>query len=774
MKRVLTIIGLGILAVTMFVAAPARALEIFTVTAPTPSCVAPPSDIVAWWPGEGAANDIIGGNNGVLVGGIGFAGGEVGEAFSLNNSNAYVSVPVSSSLDVGSGSGFTLEAWINPTDVTQEGPIFEWNNDVWWGVHFHVSNGQVTTGSAGPNGPGQLYANIVDSNGTWHQLGTAAGVVTGNGFQHVALTYDQASGVATIYCNGQIVSQASMGSFTPQTAAPYHLNLGRRQASGDTTNNFAGRIDEPSVYNRALASNEIAAIYNAGSAGKCAPQCVPPPSGLVAWWQAESNAADIFGGNNGTPTAGVTYEAGEVGAAFNLDGGNYVDVNPAASSLDVGQGPGFTMEAWINPTTLQRPMPIIEYERVLGSSDAHDDGMLFFISIAPDSGTGPGCIVANVEDKTFTSHIITTAPNLLVANTWQHVALTYNRSSGVGTIYLNGNVVTQQNLGSFVPETSFQNFLIGGRTEYGSASSPSEYFSGGIDELSVYGRDLTLAEIQSIYHAGAAGKCPGSLPPVIISPPASQTVIEGGEADLSVTAAGAGPLSYQWIFNGKNIAGATGTALSLPNIHPNQAGNYSVKVTGANGSVTSSPAVVTVIKQNILIYNYSGNESITTLGNETSYGFSGQLFFIPDTTNATFVGWATINKKKVYWVSQVSDYLWIRVAGSSGHMYTVLGKAGTLFDGNGRPNIWSFFHKGLNANLPIATGKTFSFPNSFVFSDTQVYPDTQTGNMILREASSNYSFVQNSTQTANNTGQTVNDLVAALVKSLVKQGYQPQ
>ncbi|HSY16849.1 MAG TPA: immunoglobulin domain-containing protein, partial [Candidatus Acidoferrales bacterium] len=253
---------------------------------PPPSCTPAPSGIVGWWPGEGTANDIIGGNNGVLLGGIGFATGEVNQGFNFNNTNAYVSVPVATNLDVGAGGGFTLEAWINPADVTQTEPIFEWNNGVWWGVHFHISPGQPTTGSPGPGGPGQLYANIVDTGGGWHQMGSAAGVVTANVFQHVALTYDNASGVGTIYCNGQIVSQANLGSFTPQTAAPYNLNLGRRQASGDSIFSFAGIIDEPSVYNRALSSNEIAAIYLAGSGGKCsslvAPLIVTQPTNLTA------------------------------------------------------------------------------------------------------------------------------------------------------------------------------------------------------------------------------------------------------------------------------------------------------------------------------------------------------------------------------------------------------------------------------------------------------------------------------------------------------------
>jgi len=46
--------------------------------------------------------------------------------------------------------------------------------------------------------------------------------------------------------------------------------------------------------------------------------------------------------------------------------------------------------------------------------------------------------------------------------------------------------------------------------------------------------------------------------------------------------------------------------------------------------------------------------------------------------------------------------------------------------------------------------------------------------MVLSESSSTYTFVPQSTQTANNTGQTMTDLVNALTQSLAKQGYQTQ
>ncbi len=239
----------------------------------TTNCAPVPSGLVAWWPAEANSSDVVGKNKGMLSGGASYSPGEVGQAFSFTDSNPAVLATASSNLNVGSGDGLTLEAWISPTDITQDHPLFEWNNSTYWGVHFHIAPGQPTSGSSGPAGPGQLYANVVDSFGGWHQLGSAAGVIAHNVFQHVALTYDKASGLATIYRNGQIVSQLSLGSFTPLTT--YDLYLGRRQAPSSEAVSFAGLMDEPAVYNRALSQAEIQAVYNAGTAGKC--QLSPPP-----------------------------------------------------------------------------------------------------------------------------------------------------------------------------------------------------------------------------------------------------------------------------------------------------------------------------------------------------------------------------------------------------------------------------------------------------------------------------------------------------------------
>src|ERR1035437_1634133 len=248
-----------------------------------------------------------------------------------------------------------------------------------------------------------------------------------------------------------------------------------------------------------LAALAVAVVSVRGSS------CTPPPPGLVGWWTAEGSALDSAGGNNGTLMNGTGFTNGEVGTAFNLNGANnFVLVNPASTNLDVGQGDGFTIEGWVNPTTLANDLPFVEYEKSLGTFNGSDVGVHFYVSVQ----SSPGSLYANiVETNGVVGHQITSPAGLVTTGVWQHIALSYSKATGMGTIYLNGAVVVQQNLGSFTSQTSFTNILIGARTTYGSIASPSIKFAGKLDEVSVYNRALSASEIQAIYNAGSAGKC---------------------------------------------------------------------------------------------------------------------------------------------------------------------------------------------------------------------------------------------------------------------------
>jgi Immunoglobulin I-set domain len=80
-----------------------------------------------------------------------------------------------------------------------------------------------------------------------------------------------------------------------------------------------------------------------------------------------------------------------------------------------------------------------------------------------------------------------------------------------------------------------------------------------------------------------------------ISQPASQTVTVGQTASFSVTATGTGPFTYQWFRGGVPISGATASTYTTPTTAMGDSGAvFTVAVSNASGTVTSSPATLTV------------------------------------------------------------------------------------------------------------------------------------------------------------------------------------
>jgi hypothetical protein len=83
-------------------------------------------------------------------------------------------------------------------------------------------------------------------------------------------------------------------------------------------------------------------------------------------------------------------------------------------------------------------------------------------------------------------------------------------------------------------------------------------------------------------------------PPAIVTQPQSQTVNAGANVTFSVATATALPVTYQWLFNGAAIPGATGNTLRLPAVTLASAGSYSVAATNSIGTMTSHKAKLIV------------------------------------------------------------------------------------------------------------------------------------------------------------------------------------
>jgi hypothetical protein len=109
------------------------------------------------------------------------------------------------------------------------------------------------------NSPAQGWPQWIVSSPTIPSLATGV-------WMHVAFTYDQ--NTMLLYLNGQPIATNAIGA-QPIATSPSNLRI-----SGDDNGNgmFDGSIDEVAIYNRALSAGEIAAVYGAGTAGKCTSQ----------------------------------------------------------------------------------------------------------------------------------------------------------------------------------------------------------------------------------------------------------------------------------------------------------------------------------------------------------------------------------------------------------------------------------------------------------------------------------------------------------------------
>jgi hypothetical protein len=224
------------------------------------NCTAPSPGLVAWWPGNGNALDIVGGNNGALANGVTFAPGEVGQAFSFNGIGQSVVIPDSPSLELTNT--FTIEAWVNLATLTDD------PNGNGRGIVSKVGGVGGNNGYQFALGGGYIGGQFNSPGQGWPQWQVYAPVpnLAAGVWMHVAWTYDQ--NTMLIYVNGHPIATNVIG---PHPIATSVSNL---RISGDDNGNvmFDGLIDEVSIYNTALSSNEIAAIYGAGSAGKCVNQ----------------------------------------------------------------------------------------------------------------------------------------------------------------------------------------------------------------------------------------------------------------------------------------------------------------------------------------------------------------------------------------------------------------------------------------------------------------------------------------------------------------------
>ncbi len=359
-------------------------------------------------------------------------------------------------------------------------------------------------------------------------------------------------------------SQVTITAPTPQTYGLATYKFNGWSDGGDETH----EITAPTT-----ATTYTAAFTTTG-------QPAPPP-GLVAGYSFDAGsgttATDISGNGNTGTISGGTWAAGKHGSALSFDGTSSRVQVPSSSSLTLSSG--MTLAAWILPDSSQNGFrTIMQKEAAAYYLDASYPDHPF----VPFAGGTFGGSTVSVN-----------GPSASAVGPWTHLAVTYN--GAILRLYVNGVEAAARPMTGLIQSTSSP-LWIGGTSPYG------QYFDGAIDDVQVFNRGLTAAEVQTIMnHPVGVGVQDSTAP----SAPSALTAraVSATQVNLSWTAStdnvgvsgylverSLGPGCASWV----QVATPTSTSLTDPGRSPYSLYCYRVRAADLVGNLSNYSNNVTV------------------------------------------------------------------------------------------------------------------------------------------------------------------------------------
>ncbi len=193
----------------------------------------------------------------------------------------------------------------------------------------------------------------------------------------------------------------------------------------------------------------------------------PNDAALIGHWKFDGNMQDSSGlGNHGTAGGDPTFVAGKTGQAVDLDGSDYVAIDGLAGDLTTTT---FTISAWIKTTQTNAG-------NVVASNDSAS-GHAFIL------GVDQGLVL--VEANTSNRY-----PPLVNDNQWHFIA--YVRDGNIAYVYVDGYLVGRE-IPSGDP-TGQVRWSIGQEWDSANSSTPSDFYTGLVDDVRIYNYALSHAE----------------------------------------------------------------------------------------------------------------------------------------------------------------------------------------------------------------------------------------------------------------------------------------
>jgi hypothetical protein len=439
------------------------------------------SGLASYWKldentGTSAGDASTNGNTGTLTNGPTWTTGQIGSAVSFDGTNDYLSYASNIAFN---SVDFTISTWVKANGVgTGDGtyPIFEQRVDA-------TGNGQpaVTLGFTAAKNLSFVARDNVGAAATY----TESTVRNLSQWYHVVAV--KTSSAISLYVDGAFIGSTSHSLSGDFDASAVYRDFGRYRYSGIDQSFLNGVIDEPRIYNRALAADEVAQLY----------QTTVPTSAdtsLKGYWSF--NGPDISGttaydrsgaGNNGTLTSSPTAAIGKAGQALSFNGTtSFVDLG-APTALDLSGVNKFTLSAWVYPTATPNGAGVIT--EMYTSTVQYTIG--FSNNVTPTGNSYPTVGFYNGAWRAITeSRAIDLNQWSLITGTWDGTTM---------NLYRNGALVATGTPGGPMPSADFLKVVIGKRHD---TAGTTNFFPGRIDEARIYNRALTATEVLALYNLG--------------------------------------------------------------------------------------------------------------------------------------------------------------------------------------------------------------------------------------------------------------------------------
>ncbi|MGH8023315.1 MAG: GH25 family lysozyme [Limisphaerales bacterium] len=207
------------------------------------------------------------------------------------------------------------------------------------------------------------------------------------------------------------------------------------------------------------------------------PNSVLDPANMVNWWTGNGNPNDIYGITNAVPFGGMTYTNAEVGLGFQFNGSSSYLSNNAAEIA-----PPWTISVWVYR------------QNAPGQSATLLGDKTFAIKLEQYNTTRE----VGISESGVADYLFSPAYSVPLKK-WTHLA--FVATSSTVTLYTNGVEEGAVSASNFELPRSY----IG--VDWFSTLSGiyTDYLLGAVNDLQIYSRALSAAEINAIYAAGSSG-----------------------------------------------------------------------------------------------------------------------------------------------------------------------------------------------------------------------------------------------------------------------------